>query len=262
MKLTWTNTEWDNFSGVASQDNLLMLNAGNDFLNATGDNTMLDDKEIKRRINNLNPLAKKDTKWNIVTDPTQTQINGAKDYYNGILKYDAKTSLDVLNSLLEKANYEKVQWQNQENTGKDGIRYANSTDKSEISTIQSAGKAKANIKALTDSIIPNLEKAIAQAVAIKEKADALKAKAEADAKAKAEADAKAKAEADAKAKMKTLNDQLLIAKTPEEKARVQAEIDALAGNVAKTTGTSKLVIYAVAGLAIIGVAYMLLRRKA
>ena len=254
MKLTWTNTEWDNFSGVASQDNLLMLNAGNDFLNATGDNTMLDDKEIKRRINNLNPLAKKDTKWNIVTDPTQTQINGAKDYYNGILKYDAKTSLDVLNSLLEKANYEKVQWQNQENTGKDGIRYANSTDKSEISTIQSAGKAKANIKALTDSIIPNLEKAIAQAVAIKEKADALKAK--------AEADAKAKAEADAKAKMKTLNDQLLIAKTPEEKARVQAEIDALAGNVAKTTGTSKLVIYAVAGLAIIGVAYMLLRRKA
>jgi len=255
MKLTWTNTEWDNFSGVASQDNLLMLNAGNDFLNATGDNTMLDDKEIKRRIKNLNPLAKKDTKWNIVTAPTQTQINGAKDYYNGILKYDAKTSLDVLNSLLEKANYEKVQWQNQENTGKDGIQYLNATDKSEISTIQSAGKAKANIKALTDSIIPNLEKAIAQAVAVKEKADA-------SAKAKAEADAKAKEEADAKAKMKSLTDQLLTAKTPEEKARVQAEIDALAGNVAKATGSSKLIVYAVVGLAIIGGAYMLLKRKA
>jgi LPXTG-motif cell wall-anchored protein len=55
---------------------------------------------------------------------------------------------------------------------------------------------------------------------------------------------------------------LLIAKTPEEKARVQAEIDALAGNVAKATGSSKLIVYAVAGLAIIGVAYMLLRRKA
>jgi LPXTG-motif cell wall-anchored protein len=62
--------------------------------------------------------------------------------------------------------------------------------------------------------------------------------------------------------MKSLNDQLITAKTPEDRARIQAEIDALAGNVAKTTGTSKLVIYAVAGLAIIGVAYMLLRRKA
>jgi hypothetical protein len=254
MKLTWTNTEWDNFSGVASQDNLLMLNAGNDFLNATGDNTMLDEKEIKRRIKNLNPLAKKDTKWNIVTDPTQTQINGAKDYYNGIFKYDAKTSLDVLNSLLEKANYEKGQWQNQENTGKDGIRYVNATDKSEISTIQSAGKAKANIKALSDTIIPNIQTAIAKAVALKEKADA-------DAKAKADANAKAKEDADAKAKMKSLTDQLLTAKTPEDRARIQAEIDALAGNVANTTGSSKLIVYAVAGLAIIGVAYMLLRRK-
>jgi LPXTG-motif cell wall-anchored protein len=255
MKLTWTNTEWDNFSGVASQDNLLMLNAGDDFLNATGDNTMLDDKEIIRRIRNLNPIAKKDAKWNIVTDPTQTQINGAKAYYNGILKYDAKTSLDVLNSLLEKAKYELTQWKNQENTGKDGIRYANSTDKSEISTIQSAGKAKANIKALESSIIPDIETAIAKAVAVKEKADA-------DAKAKADAMAKAKEEADAKAKMKSLTDQLITAKTPEEKARVQAEIDALAGNVAKATGSSKTIVYVVVGLAIIGGAYMLLRRKA
>jgi LPXTG-motif cell wall-anchored protein len=261
MKLTWTNTEWDNFSGVASQDNLLMLNAGDDFLNATGDNTMLDDKEIIRRIRNLNPIAKKDAKWNIVTDPTQTQINGAKAYYNGILKYDAKTSLDVLNSLLEKAKYELTQWKNQENTGKDGIRYSNSTDKSEISTIQSAGKAKANIKALESSIIPDIETAIAKAVAVKEKADAdAKAKADAMAKAKEDADAKAKADAD-KAKMKTLTDQLIVAKTPEERARIQAEIDALAGNVAKATGSSKLIIYGVVGLAIIGGAYMLLRRK-
>jgi hypothetical protein len=164
---------------------------------------------------------------------------------------------------LEKANYEKGQWQLVENNGETNLTYLGlSLNSQEIQYIQNAGKAKANIKALTDYIIPNLEKAIAQAVAIKEKADALKAKAEADAKAKAEADAKAKEEADARAKMKSLTDQLITAKTPEDRARIQAEIDALAGNVAKTTGSSKLVIYAVAGLAIIGVAYMLLKRKA
>ena len=91
-----------------------------------------------------------------------------------------------------------------------------------------------------------------------------KAKADTDAKAKAkaEADAKAKAEAEAKAKMKELNNQLINAKTPEEKARIQAEIDALAGNVANATGSSKTIVYVVVGLAIIGGAYMLLKRKA
>ena len=85
---------------------------------------------------------------------------------------------------------------------------------------------------------------------------------EAKNKEEAEAKAKAQAEADAKAKMKSLTDQLITAKTPEEKARVQAEIDALAGNVAKATGSSKTIVYVVVGLAIIGGAYMLLRRKA
>ena len=36
MRLTWTNSEWDNFSGVASKDNLMMLESGDDFLNAGG----------------------------------------------------------------------------------------------------------------------------------------------------------------------------------------------------------------------------------
>ena len=35
MKLSWTNSEWDNFNGV-SKDNLMMLNAGDDLLNAGG----------------------------------------------------------------------------------------------------------------------------------------------------------------------------------------------------------------------------------
>ena len=108
---------------------------------------------------------------------------------------------------------------------------------------------------MNDTIIPEIKTSLDKAVALKEKADA-------DAKAKADAMAKAKEEADAKAKMKSLTDQLLTAKTPEEKARVQAEIDALAGNVAKATGSSKTIVYVVVGLAIIGGAYMLLRRKA
>lgn len=255
MKLTWTNTEWDNFSGVASQDNLLMLNAGDDFLNASGDNTIIDQKELVSRYRNLRPLLKNTKKWEILTEPTTTMQSNAKSYYNGIFKYDAKTSVDVLNSLLDKANYELGQWQNQENSGENSIRYANSLDATEINTIQQAGKAKANIRALNQNIIPDIKSAIARATALQEKADA-KAKADADAKAKAQADA------EAKAKMKDLNNQLINAKTPEEKARIQAEIDALAGNVANATGSSKTIVYVVVGLAIIGGAYMLLRRRA
>jgi colicin import membrane protein len=163
---------------------------------------------------------------------------------------------------LEKAEKDKTEWESVQNNGNGVIKYGASVSDEEISIVRNASKAKANIKALNDTIIPEIKTALEKAVAFKEKADALKAKAETDAKAKAEADAKAKAEADAKAKMKSLTDQLITAKTPEDRARIQAEIDALAGNVAKTTGTSKLVIYAVAGLAIIGVAYMLLKRKA
>jgi hypothetical protein len=218
MRLTWTNSEWDNFSGVASKDNLMMLEAGNDFLNASGDNTIIEDKELKSRFRNLNPLLSKDKKWGILTEPTTSMITNAKAYYNGIFKYDAKTSLDVLNSLLEKANYELGQWQQNENSGQNTIRYSNSLDATETNAIKQAGKAKANIRALNQNIIPDLQKAIEKATAIKEKADA-------DAKAKAQAEADAKAEADRIAKMKELNNQLVLAKTPQEKASVQARED-------------------------------------
>lgn len=244
MRLTWTNSEWDNFSGVASKDNLMMLEAGNDFLNASGDNTIIEDKELKSRFRNLNPLLSKDKKWGILTEPTTSMITNAKAYYNGIFKYDAKTSLDVLNSLLEKANYELGQWQQNENSGQNTIRYSNSLDATETNAIKQAGKAKANIRALNQNIIPDLQKAIEKATAIKEKADA-------DAKAKAQAEADAKAEADRIAKMKELNNQLVLAKTPQEKASVQAQIDALAGNVAKGTGSSKTLVYGVVGLVVV-----------
>ena len=244
MRLTWTNSEWDNFSGVASKDNLMMLEAGNDFLNASGDNTIIEDKELKSRFRNLNPLLSKDKKWGILTEPTTSMITNAKAYYNGIFKYDAKTSLDVLNSLLEKANYELGQWQQNENSGQNTIRYSNSLDATETNAIKQAGKAKANIRALNQNIIPDLQKAIEKSVAIKEKADA-------DAKAKAQAEADAKAEADRIAKMKELNNQLVLAKTPQEKASVQAQIDALAGNVAKGTGSSKTLVYGVVGLVVV-----------
>jgi hypothetical protein len=254
MRLSWTNTEWDNFSGVASKDNLMMLKAGNDFLNASGDNTIIEDKELKSRFRNLNPLAKKDKKWEILTEPTNSMITNAKAYYNGIFKYDAKTSLDVLNSLLEKANYELGQWQQNENSGQNTIRYSNSLDATETNAIKQAGKAKANIRALNQNIIPDLQKAIEKATAIKEKADA-------DAKAKAQAEADAKAEADRIAKMKELNNQLVLAKTPQEKASVQAQIDALAGNVAKGTGSSKMLVYGVVGLVAVVGLYMVFKKK-
>jgi hypothetical protein len=254
MRLTWTNSEWDNFSGVASKDNLMMLEAGNDFLNASGDNTIIEDKELKSRFRNLNPLLSKDKKWGILTEPTTSMITNAKAYYNGIFKYDAKTSLDVLNSLLEKANYELGQWQQNENSGQNTIRYSNSLDATETNAIKQAGKAKANIRALNQNIIPDLQKAIEKAVAIKEKADA-------DAKAKAQAQADAKAEADRLAKMKDLNNQLVLAKTPQEKASIQAQIDALAGNVAKGTGSSKMLVYGVVGLVAVVGLYMVFKKK-
>jgi regulator of protease activity HflC (stomatin/prohibitin superfamily) len=145
---------------------------------------------------------------------------------------------------LEKANYELGQWQQNENSGQNTIRYSNSLDATETNAIKQAGKAKANIRALNQNIIPDLQKAIEKATAIKEKADA-------DAKAKAQAEADAKAEADRIAKMKELNNQLVLAKTPQEKASVQAQIDALAGNVAKGTGSSKMLVYGVVGLVVV-----------
>ena len=227
MKLTWTNTEWDNFSGIASQDNLLMLNAGDDFLNASG--------ETK----NFNEYYKGDEA------SVRAMLAGQK--------ISTSENLEFLES--KKKFYEE---------GKKGLE----TDINAIK-INQAQKAF-NSKAYTDrgklvsqlwsvdKTIELINKRIAEVKVILEKKAS---KAEADAKAKADADAKAKADAD-KAKMKDLNNQLITAKTPEEKARVQAEIDALAGNVAKATGSSKTIVYVVVGLAIIGGAYMLLRRKA
>jgi LPXTG-motif cell wall-anchored protein len=59
--------------------------------------------------------------------------------------------------------------------------------------------------------------------------------------------------------MKALNDQLINAKTPEEKKSIQAQIDALAGNVAK--GGSKTITYAIIGLVVVVGAYMLFKKK-
>ena len=86
-----------------------------------------------------------------------------------------------------------------------------------------------------------------------------KAKADADAKAKAQAEADAKAEADRIAQMKSLNDQLINAKTPEEKKSIQAQIDALAGSVSK--GGSKYLTYGIIGLVVVVGAYMLFKKK-
>lgn len=252
MRLSWTNTEWDNFSGVASKDNLLMLEAGDDFLNAGGDETLLSEKEIKSRIRKIQTFRTRDYKWESVTSPTTNQTEGAKKYYRAQFPYDAKTSVDKLKSYLEQANYDKSQWQSKENDGESTIKYGASVSNEEISIVQNASKAKANIKALGDTIIPELTTALEKAIALKEKADA-------DAKAKAQAEADAKAEADRIAKMKSLNDQLINAKTPEEKKSVQAQIDALAGNVAK--GGSKYLTYGIIGLVVVVGAYMLFKKK-
>ena len=118
--------------------------------------------------------------------------------------------------------------------------------------VQNATKAKANIKALVDTIIPELTTAL-------EKAVALKAEADAKAKAKAQAEADAKAEAEKNAKMKELNNQLINAKTPEEKASIQSQIDALVGKVA--VSGSKTITYAIVGLVVVVGAYMLLKNR-
>ena len=269
MKLTWTNTEWDNFSGVASQDNLLMLNAGDDFLNADGDSSLGSFEDRRTTANKVirQAFKNKDAKWVAYTAPYGYQISGSKTYYQTTYPYSNKSTLDQLLNIKQKFEADKISWEGQINQERDnvsapsfglgGYSLINSkgvVSKDEIEIFRRASKARANLEALTQLLneINNL-------ISIKQE-EKVKADAKADADAKAKADAKA--EADAKAKMKSLTDQLITAKTPEEKARVQAEIDALAGNVAKATGSSKTIVYVVVGLAIIGGAYMLLRRKA
>jgi len=231
MKLTWTNTEWDNFSGVASQDNLLMLNAGDDFLNASG--------ETK----NFNEYYKGDE------SSVRAMLAGEK--------ISTSENLEFLES--KKKFYEAGKLELETNINGIKINQAQKAFNSKAYTDR--GKYVSQLWSV-DKTIELINKRIDEVKVILEKR-AIKEKADAEAKAKAQSDADAKAKADAdKAKMKSLTDQLITAKTPEDRARIQAEIDALAGNVANTTGSSKLIVYAVAGLAIIGVAYMLLKRKA
>jgi LPXTG-motif cell wall-anchored protein len=256
-----------------------MLNAGDDFLNADGDSSLGSFQDRRTTANKVirQAFKTKDAKWVGYTAPYGYQISGSKTYYQTTYPFSNKSTLDQLLNIKQKFEADKISWEGQINQERDnvsattfGLGLANfvsskgSVSNDEIEIFRRASKARANFEALTQLLneINNLisikqeEKVKADA---KAEADA-KAKADANAKAKEEADAKAKADAD-RAKMKGLTDQLLTAKTPEDRARIQAEIDALAGNVAKATGGSKLIVYAVAGLAIIGVAYMLLRRK-
>lgn len=237
MKLTWTNTEWDNFNGVASQDNLLMLNAGDDFLNAGGSfgqtgEAMVDKKTYK----------------------------GLASSYESIMRSDninAKQSVDYLQKKLDE--YKTIA----SNVLADRNRYSVTIAQAATNAQSASSRGSKNATLWTyDRLVEATQKVLDEAIAIAQAKAKAKEEADAKAQAKADADAKAKAEAEAKAKMKDLNNQLINAKTPEEKARIQAEIDALAGNVANATGSSKTIVYVVVGLAIIGGAYMLFKRKA
>lgn len=243
MKLNWTNTEWDNFSGVASQDNLLMLNAGDDFLNAGGQGGN----------DNVDKYSYTGDEANVTRDLTEYQILPSERFSTA---KDLAFVESKLSFFTEQANSARNK-RNQYNVRTAGYAIGSNDKKNREGANKKLwgwDRMEARTKEIRDTLIAQIAKAKADGVA--------QAKADADAKAKAKEDADAKAKADAdKAKMKTLTDQLIIAKTPEERARIQAEIDALAGNVAKATGSSKLIIYGVVGLAIIGGAYMLLRRK-
>ncbi len=254
-----------------SDDTLLMLNEDRNFLNVIGDNTVIDDKELKSRFNNLRPLLKKDEKWKILTEPTTTMISNAKTYYNGIFKYDEKTSVDVLKSLLEKANKELGQWQNNENNGENSIRYSNLLNSTEINTIKQAGKSKANIRALNQNIIPDLQKAIEKAVVLKEKAE-LKADTDAFAKAKSsntivayteyiknfptglsvDKANQAIDEIKKAQKLKELEDAKKNA-SPEEKKQIDAEIDRLLGVSSGTTGRVATRMFLYGGVALVAI---------
>ena len=256
MKLTWTNTEWDNFSGVASQDNLLMLNAGDDFLNAgggTNGNSKVDSAtRIRTYANGVDYDA-----WyaNIsafkITD--YEPLARVKGTYTKLV-----TGKNNLNDFLTELKYFKTKYEDGNTSLYEDLKNYNVTSTGAITKTSN----DYNQRRAVNEKIWTIEAKIARLTEIIASVQKLIVEVEAKNKEEAEAKAKAQAEADAKAKMKSLTDQLITAKTPEEKARVQAEIDALAGNVAKATGSSKTIVYVVVGLAIIGGAYMLLRRKA
>jgi hypothetical protein len=231
MRLSWTNTEWDNFSGVASKDNLLMLEAGDDFLSADGQGG--------------NAKIDRDT------------YKGLKSDYESILRSDKIFTSEDLGYLETKlAEYKSIQ--------KNILDARNGYN---VTRLQALGNAQVaqdrggqNKKLwIYDNLVSQTTPRIEVVKGILEARAKAKAKAEADAKAKAQAEADAKAEADRLAKMKDLNNQLVLAKTPEEKASIQAQIDALAGNVAK--GGSKAVIYAIVGLVAVVGLYMVFKKK-
>ena len=233
MRLSWTNTEWDNFSGVASKDNLLMLEAGDDFLSADGQGG--------------NAKIDRDT------------YKGLKSDYESILRSDKIFTSEDLGYLETKlAEYKSIQ--------KNILDARNGYN---VTRLQALGNAQVaqdrggqNKKLwIYDNLVSQTTPRIEVVKGILEARAKAKAKAEADAKAKAQAEADAKAEADKIAKMKELNNQLVLAKTPQEKASIQAQIDSLAGNVAKGTGSSKMLVYGVVGLVVVVGLYMVFKKK-
>jgi hypothetical protein len=231
MRLSWTNTEWDNFSGVASKDNLLMLNAGDDFLSADGQggNASIDRKSYL----------------------------GLKSDYESIMRSDKIFTSEDLTYLETKlAEYKSIQ--------KNILDARNGYNVTRVQAIGNAqvaqDRAGQNKKLwVYDNLVSQTSARIDVVKGILEAKAKAKAKADADAKSKAQAEADAKAEADRIAKMKSLNDQLINAKTPEEKKSIQAQIDALAGNVAK--GGSKYLTYGIIGLVVVVGAYMLFKKN-
>jgi hypothetical protein len=242
MRLTWENSEWDNFSGVASKDNLMMLNEGNDFLNAGGnDGNWRNDRKY---------YAGDETSIDFKLDDLRIRDKGTGKIINtnlGYIKSKLEEYLAKADTLRKERDAINVTTSDYTRNSKDNQGRANKNQ-----NLWFADRMVARLEA----IVKDFENKILEQE---------KAKAEADAKAKAEAEAKAKAEADAKAEaeriaqMKSLNDQLINAKTPEEKKSIQAQIDALAGNVAK--GGSKYLTYGIIGLVVVVGAFMLFKRN-
>lgn len=231
MRLSWTNTEWDNFSGVASKDNLMMLNAGDDFLNASGDggNAWVDKKSY----------------------------SGLKSDYQSILNSDKILTTEDLAYLQSKlAEYKAVQKNINDERNKYSVTRAQYVANAQVAQDRASYTKRLWVY---DNVVGQTEARIGVVESILDAKAKAKAKADADAKAKSQAEADAKSEADRIAKMKELNNQLINAKTPEEKASIQAQIDALVGKVA--TGGSKAVTYALVGIVAIVGGYFLFRRK-
>lgn len=241
MRLSWTNTEWDNFSGVASKDNLLMLNAGDDFLSANGPSGSLGNWRNDRKYytGDEGSVDFKLDDLKIREKATGKIINNNLGYINGVLA-DYKSKATNLKNERDAINVSTT-----------GYTVNSNDNQARANKNQNLWFADRMVARL-EAIIKEVENKIAE----QEKA---KAKADADAKAKAQAEADAKAEADRIAKMKSLNDQLINAKTPEEKKSIQAQIDALAGSVSK--GGSKYLTYGIIGLVVVVGAYMLFKKK-